>query len=114
MFLHYLKTAFRNISRFKIQSIIVILSIALGMVFCSLTLMWIRYERSYDSFHRDADDIYLVRENWRILRQMISIRLLNSPKDRIWLKSIPVLKNMPDVRINQLTTFYVTEVMLPH
>lgn len=60
MFLHYLKTAFRNISRFKIQSIIVILSIALGMVFCSLTLMWIRYERSYDSFHRDADDIYLV------------------------------------------------------
>lgn len=62
MFLHYLKTAFRNITRFKIQSVIVILSIALGMVFCTLTLMWIRYERSYDSFYRNADDIYLIMQ----------------------------------------------------
>ena len=64
MFLHYLKTAFRNIARFKIQSVIVILSIALGMVFCSLTFMWIRYERSYDSFYRNADDIYLIMQKW--------------------------------------------------
>lgn len=60
MFLHYLRIAFRNIVKYKTQSIIAVLSIALGMVFCSLTLIWIRYERSYDSFHRDADDIYLV------------------------------------------------------
>ena len=60
MFGHYLKIAIRNIAKYKTQSIIVILSIALGMVFCSLTLMWIRYERSYDSFHRDAEDIYLL------------------------------------------------------
>ena len=60
MFIHYLKIAVRNIVKYKTQSIIAVLSIALGMVFCSLTLMWIRYERSYDSFYRDADDIYLV------------------------------------------------------
>ena len=60
MFKHYLKIAARNIAKYKSQSIIAILSIALGMVFCSLTFMWIRYERSYDSFHRDADDIFLV------------------------------------------------------
>ena len=60
MFLHYLKIAVRNITKSKVQSIIVILSIALGMVFSSLTFMWIRYERKYDSFHRDVDDIYLI------------------------------------------------------
>ena len=60
MFKHYLKIAARNIAKYKTQSIIAILSIALGMVFCSLTFMWIRYERSYDSFHRGADDIFLV------------------------------------------------------
>jgi len=60
MFGHYLKIAIRNIAKYKTQSIIVILSIALGMVFCSLTLMWIRHERSYDSFYRNSDDIYLV------------------------------------------------------
>ena len=60
MFSHYLKIAIRNIAKYKAQSIIAVLSIALGMVFCSLTLMWIRYERSYDSFYRNADDIHLV------------------------------------------------------
>ena len=63
MFSHYLKIAVRNIAKYKLQSTIAVLSIALGMVFCSLTLMWIRYERSYDSFYRDADDIYLVMSN---------------------------------------------------
>ena len=64
MFRHYLKIAARNIAKYKTQSIIAILSIALGMVFCSLTFMWIRYERSYDSFHRNADDIYLVMHKY--------------------------------------------------
>ena len=60
MFSHYLKIAIRNIVKYKTQNIIVVLSIALGMVFCSLTFMWIRYERKYDSFYKNADDIYLV------------------------------------------------------
>ena len=60
MFSHYLKIAIRNIVKYKSQNIIVVLSIALGMVFCSLTFMWIRYERKYDSFYKNADDIYLV------------------------------------------------------
>ena len=60
MFRHYLKIAARNIAKYKTQNIIVVLSIALGMVFCSLTFMWIRYERKYDSFYSNADDIYLV------------------------------------------------------
>ena len=63
MFNHYLKIAARNIVKYKTQSIIAVLSIALGMVFCSLTVMWIRYERSYDSFYNNADDIYLVMSN---------------------------------------------------
>ena len=60
MFLHYLKTAARNIAKYKIQSIIAVLSIALGMVFCSLTFMWIQYERKYDSFYKNAHDMYLI------------------------------------------------------
>ena len=63
MFSHYLKIAVRNIAKYKLQSTIAVLSIALGMVFCSLTLMWIRYERSYDSFYSNCDDIYLVLSN---------------------------------------------------
>lgn len=60
MFSHNLKIAFRNLAKYRLQTIIGILSVALGMVFCSLTYIWIRYERSFDTFHRDADNIYLV------------------------------------------------------
>ena len=60
MFSHNLKMALRNLAKYRLQSIIGVLSVALGMVFCSLTYIWIRYEHSFDRFHRDADDIYLV------------------------------------------------------
>lgn len=60
MFKHYFIIAVRNIAKYKTQNIIVVLSIALGMVFSSLTFMWIRHERSYDSFYSNADEIYLV------------------------------------------------------
>ena len=60
MFSHYLKNAARNIAKYKIQNTIVVLSIALGMVFCSLTFVWIQYERKYDSFYSNVDDIYLI------------------------------------------------------
>ena len=60
MFSHNLKMALRNLAKYRLQSTIGVLSVALGMVFCSLTYIWIRYEHSFDRFHRDADDIYLV------------------------------------------------------
>ena len=60
MFRHNLKIALRNLAKYRLQSTVGVLSVALGMVFCSLTYIWIRYEHSFDAFHRDADDIYLV------------------------------------------------------
>ena len=60
MFKHNLKIALRNLAKYRLQSVVGVLSVALGMVFCSLTFIWIRYERSFDAFHRDADDIYMV------------------------------------------------------
>ena len=60
MFRHNLKIALRNLAKYRLQSTVGVLSVALGMVFCSLAYIWIRYEHSFDRFHRDADDIYLV------------------------------------------------------
>jgi len=60
MFKNYLKTAFRNIKRHKGYSIINIAGLAIGMTCCILILLFIRYELSYDTFHKDARDIYRV------------------------------------------------------
>ena len=58
---HYLKTAFRNIRKYKQQNIISIIGLAIGFVCFALSVLWIRYELSYDNFHKGADRIYRVR-----------------------------------------------------
>lgn len=60
MLLHNLKVAVRNMVKYKLQTSVSILSISLGMVFFALSSLWIRYELSYDSFHRDVDNTYLL------------------------------------------------------
>lgn len=67
MIKHYLKTAYRNIRKYKQQNIISVIGLAIGFVCFALSVLWIRYELSYDNFHEGADRIYRVRvtnEHW--------------------------------------------------
>ncbi|NDV64467.1 ABC transporter permease [Bacteroides sp. 224] len=61
MLYHYIKIAVRNLLKYKTQSIISILGLAIGFTFFALSMLWIHYELTYDSFHDGADRIYLVQ-----------------------------------------------------
>ena len=61
MIRHYIKVAFRNLLKYKTQSIISIIGLAIGLSSFALSTYWVQYEMTYDNFHRDADRIYLVR-----------------------------------------------------
>ena len=58
-----LKIFFRNIKRNKIVSLINITGLVLGITSTVLILEYVFYERSYDSFHKKADNIYRVVYN---------------------------------------------------
>lgn len=60
MIRHYLKIACRNLLKYKIQSIISILGLAIGFTCFALAVLWIRYEMTYDTFHEGFDRIHLV------------------------------------------------------
>lgn len=60
MIQHYFKIAFRNILKYKAQSIISILGLAVGFTCFALATLWIHYEMTYDDFHEGADRIYFV------------------------------------------------------
>ena len=64
MIKHYLKVAFRNLAKYKVQSIVSILGLAVGFVCFALSTLWIRYEMTYDTFHEGAERIYLVRAHY--------------------------------------------------
>ncbi|MDR3245147.1 MAG: FtsX-like permease family protein [Prevotellaceae bacterium] len=58
MIKHYLKVAFRNLWKYKGQTFISITGLAVGFVCFALATLWIRYEMTFDNFHKNADRMY--------------------------------------------------------
>jgi putative ABC transport system permease protein len=56
----YLTIAFRNLSRNKVYSAINIIGLAIGMAACFFIFLYVRFEVSYDRFHKNADRLYRV------------------------------------------------------
>lgn len=60
MFRNYLKTAWRNLKKNKIFSLINIIGLSLGMAACLLILEYVSFKLSFDRFNERAKDIYRV------------------------------------------------------
>lgn len=75
MIKHCLKIAIRNLVKYKVQSAVSILGLAVGFVCFSLSLYWLHYEMTYDHFRQDADRIYMVRTNDEYTEGKISTRV---------------------------------------
>ncbi len=57
---HYLKTAFRNILKYKTYSFINVFGLAVGVACCVLVFLFVQHETSYDRFHAHADRLFRV------------------------------------------------------
>ena len=60
MILHYLSLAWQQLIKYRLQSFVSIVSLAIGFACFSFASMWIKYETTYDAFHKDAENIYVV------------------------------------------------------
>lgn len=60
MFINHLKFGLRNIKRHKLFSFINIAGLAVGMACFILIMLWVQDEQSYDKFHANKDQLYLV------------------------------------------------------
>ncbi|MFQ5606247.1 MAG: ABC transporter permease, partial [bacterium] len=58
MFKNELKIAIRFLLKFKTYSFINILSLAVGLACCTLILLFVQHEWSYDDFHENGDCIF--------------------------------------------------------
>src|SRR6478752_6264672 len=57
MFRNYLKTAFRNLGKNKLYSVINIIGLTIGLAACLLIGVYISHELSYDKFNANASRI---------------------------------------------------------
>lgn len=60
MITNYLKIAFRNLNRYKFFSFINIFGLAIGIACCTVILLFVDDELSYDKHHHDAERIHRV------------------------------------------------------
>ena len=56
MLLHYLKIAWRNLLKYKTQTIISVLGLTIGVVFFAYGKL-VKYETTYDNFYPNADSL---------------------------------------------------------
>src|SRR5690349_20599612 len=63
MIKNYLIVALRSFFKHKSFTLLNVIGLSLGMVASLLILQYVKYERSYDTFHEKAADIYRVQYN---------------------------------------------------
>ena len=71
MLLHYLSLAWQQLEKYRLQSLVSVVSLAIGFACFALASMWIKYETTYDAFHKDADRMYCLinGKHWMIASQ---------------------------------------------
>lgn len=62
MFQNYLKSAFRNLTKNKLYTLINILGLTVGMTCFTLIVFYVQYELSYDQQDEKADQIYRIAQ----------------------------------------------------
>ena len=62
MIRHYLSLAWQQLEKYRLQSLVSIVSLAIGFACFALASMWIKYETTYDAFHKDAENLYVIVE----------------------------------------------------
>ena len=62
---HYIKIAFRNLAKYKVQSAISIVGLAIGLICFTYGWNWYRYETNYDGFYPQSGQIYRINKRER-------------------------------------------------
>ena len=60
MLQHYLIIAIRNFFKYKLQTVISITGLAIGLVCFAYGINWLKYETSYDGFYPQSKQIYML------------------------------------------------------
>ena len=67
MIRHYFIIACQQLEKYKLQTLLSLVGLAIGFTCFALSSLWWKYETTYDSFHPEADNLYLQMtstDNW--------------------------------------------------
>jgi ABC-type antimicrobial peptide transport system permease subunit len=90
---NHFKVTLRKIQRQKGYTLINVSGLAVGLACCAIILLWVRNEKSFDSFHANRDSIYrLIKETRTNGKETLDARI-PFPLAETILGKIPEVKN---------------------
>lgn len=105
MFKNYLKTALRNLWKYRFYSGINLLGLASGMLCFLFIAAFIQDELSYDTFHSNADRIYRMNFEGKMGENELSVPQIGAPVGAVVLEEFPEVENF--VRFRESGDFLV-------
>lgn len=93
MFRSFLKVAIRNLIRQRAYALINVLGLAIGIACSILIALFIIHEASFDTFHKNADQIVRVWLNAKLAEEEISGANTAMPVGPVFLDEIPEVIN---------------------
>jgi putative ABC transport system permease protein len=92
MLKNYFKIAFRHLRRHGSYAVLNILGLTIGLTAAFLIFLYVRFERSYDDFHRKAGRIYLLTCDEKTPNGVIHQGLTSSPMSIAAKKAFPEIE----------------------
>ena len=92
MFTNDLKLIYRHFKRQKIYSLINLSGLAVGMACCILILTYVRFELSFDRFHKREDRIYRLVVNGTLSKRPFDLAATNGAQAPGVAQSIPEIE----------------------
>ena len=91
MIQHNLTLAWRQLVKYRLQSAVSVVSLAIGFACFALAMLWIRYERTFDTQHPDADRLYMVyqKEELIVREPLAGYLASNLPEAEMVTKIVP-------------------------
>jgi hypothetical protein len=81
--------------KYKSQTLISVIGLAVGFACFAIATLWIRYEMSFDSFHKNADRLYRVSVKDNMIDRLI--HQINAPLNLYLEKTFPEVRNATQI-----------------
>lgn len=110
MIKNYFKTAIAHLTKNLTYSIISILSLTVGLAVCTMLLLYVQYELSYDRFNQNADHIYRLFKPGSACQSPQTAKLLadNIPEIKDYTRLLPRNNQIVEYKENRFKENSVT------
>ena len=105
MIKNYFTIALRNVLRYKFFSLINVLGLTIGMTTCLFIYIFVKDELSFDTFHRDYQNIYRVALEGKIGTQELNVSSTSYPVARALQEVVPGVEQSVRLWPREATVF---------